>query len=74
MTAIAILRTISDVSFVPEADVASCLVGDATRAVDAADHVRNGRNRVDRSDVDLLSYLDRVVDLDAKMANGTLDF
>ena len=34
---------------------------------------RHRRNRVDRSDVDLLSYLDRVVDLDAPVANGAFD-
>lgn len=50
--------------------IAWCLVGDAASATD---HVPNQRNRVDRLDVDLLSNLDRVINLDTKVANGALD-
>lgn len=59
-----------NVSVVPIAAVPRRMIGDAASA---ADHVRNRRNRVDRSNIDLLSYLDRVVDLDAKVANGAFD-
>lgn len=54
----------------PRADIEGAAVGDA---VSAADHVRNRRDRVNGSDVDLLGDLDRVVDLDAKVAHGAFD-
>ena len=38
-----------------------------------ADHVRFLRYRVSRSDLDLLSDLNRVLDLDAEIPNGALD-
>jgi len=40
----------------------------------AADQVRYRRERVNRSDVDLLRDLDRVIDLDAEIPDGRLDF
>jgi hypothetical protein len=46
-------------------------VGDAKSA---ADRVRSQGYRVRRSDVDLLSDLDRIVDLDAEIAHGAFDF
>src|SRR5688572_14746356 len=39
-------------------------------AASAADHVRNRRNFVDRSDVDLLGNLDGIIDLDAEVPHG----
>jgi len=55
---------------VPIAAVACRMIGDATSA---ADHVRNLRNSVDVSDVDLLGNLDGVIDLDAEITDRTLD-
>ena len=46
------------------------MIGDAQVAVD---RVRSQGGRVEVSDVDLLCDFDRVVDLDAKAANGALD-
>jgi hypothetical protein len=47
-----------------QAVIGTTEVGDS---VSAADHVRNRRDRVTGSDVDLLRDLDRVVDLDAEV-------
>lgn len=47
---------------VTKPETAHCAVG----------HVRSLRDRVDRSDVELLGDLDRVIDFDAKIATGAL--
>ena len=50
------------------ADLAPSEIGDETVA---ADHVAYWGYSVEPSDVDLFSNLDRVVDLDAEIPNGT---
>ena len=53
-----------------KADIADAGIGDKTSA---ADHVCLLGYRVGPSDVDLLRDLDRVIHLDAEVANGALD-
>lgn len=55
---------------IPIADIERHAIGDATSA---ANHVRNRGECVKHSDVDFLRKFDGIVDLDAKVAHGTLD-
>jgi hypothetical protein len=55
---------------IPKAAIRDSAAGNA---VSAANLVRNRVDRVSRSDVDLLGDLDRVIDLDAKVAHGGFD-
>jgi len=55
---------------IPIADIKGAAVGDAASA---AYHVRNLRDHVNGSDVDLLRDLDRIINLDAEVPHGAFD-
>lgn len=57
-------------TYIPKAAILSVSVGDASCV---AGHVRNVRYRVRGSNVDLLSNFDRIVDLNAEVANSAFD-